>query len=85
MHLFFRFAYIHWLYIAIPLFIVVLIIRQNYTRLTIYQYPLVGYLSNQSTKKFLLPTYILYFLRLFICMTLLTLLANGIATIVFLK
>ena len=76
MHLFFRFAYAHWLYIAIPFFVFIILIRRYYTRQTLYQYPLVGYIATQYTKMSSLPVYVLYSLRFSILSIMLFLLAK---------
>ena len=71
MHLFFRFAHAHWLYIAFPFFILILALRHYYTRLALYQFPLINYLSLDSKKISQLPMYSFYFLRLSILLLLL--------------
>lgn len=76
LHLFFRFAYAHWLYIAIPLFILILYIRRFYSRQILYQYPLVGFILHKSTTTSLLPVQALYWLRFLILSTMLLLLAK---------
>lgn len=76
MHLFFRFAHAHWLYIALPLFIVTLLIRHYYTRLSLYQFPLLNYVSQHLKRVSQLPVYTFYFLRVSILLLLLLLLAK---------
>jgi len=76
MHLFFRFAHAHWLYIALSFFIIILIVRHYYTRLSLYQYPLLSYISQLSQKVSQLPVYVFYFLRLSILLLLLLLIGK---------
>ena len=76
MHLFFRFAHAHWLYIALPFFIIILILRHYYTRLSLYQFPLLAYISQHSQKVSQLPVYVFYFLRLSILLLLLLLIGK---------
>lgn len=76
MHLFFKFAYAHWLYIAFPFFLLIVAIRYYYTRLALYQFPLINYLSQHYKKMSQLPMYCFYFLRLIVLLLLLLLLAK---------
>jgi len=71
--MFFRFAYAHWFYFAIPCFIAVLAVRHYYTRLALYQFPLVSYILQHGTSISQLPMYVLYFLRVSILFLLLLL------------
>ncbi len=63
MHLFFRFAYAHWLYVAILFFIVTLMVRHYYTRLSLYQFPFISYISQRTATTRQLPMYVFYALR----------------------
>jgi Ca-activated chloride channel family protein len=63
MHLFVRFAYIYWLYAALFVFCVILLLRHYYSRCTIYNHPLVGYFSEKALYVSQLPAYVLYALR----------------------
>jgi Ca-activated chloride channel family protein len=76
MHLFFRFAYAHWFYIALPFFIIILVMRHYYARLTLYQFPLINYISQHHKKISQLPVYSFYFLRLSILLLLLLLIGK---------
>lgn len=76
MHLLFRFAYAHWLYIAIPLFILIILIKRYYTRQTLYQYPLVNFIIHHAQKVSLLPVKILYMVRFLILSLMILLLAK---------
>ncbi|MBP6869657.1 VWA domain-containing protein [Candidatus Babeliales bacterium] len=76
MHLFLRFAYAHWLYFAIPFFILTVAVRHYYSRLTLYQFPLLSYAVQWSNKVSQLPVYSLYSLRFFILLLLLILLGK---------
>lgn len=76
MHLFFRFAHAHWLYIAIPVFVLILAIRHYYTRLSLYQYPLITYISLHYKNIKQLPMYSFYFLRFSILLLLLLLIGK---------
>lgn len=76
LHLFFRFAYAHWLYIAIPIFIITILIRRYYTLPTLYKYPLVDFIIKHYKKASLLPAYVLYALRFLILLIMLVLLAK---------
>ena len=76
MHLFFRFAYANWFYIALPFFVVTLILRNYYTRLTLYQFPLINYISQHYKKVSQAPVYVFYFLRLSILLLLLLLIGK---------
>jgi Ca-activated chloride channel family protein len=73
MHLFFRFANAHWLYIAIPFFIFVVVCRKYYSRLSLYQFPLIYYILHRSKAVSQFPIYTLYFLRLSILLLLVVL------------
>ncbi len=75
MHLFFRFAYAHWLYIAIPFFIATLVVRHYYARLSLYQFPFINYISQRTAKISQFPVYTFYCLRVAI-LTLLLLLVG---------
>ncbi len=63
MHLFFRFAYASWLYIAFPIFIIILILRYYYTRQILYQFPLTDYIADRMHMTWQRPMYIFYWLR----------------------
>ncbi len=76
MHMFFRFAHTHWFYIALPFFIITLIARHYYTRLSLYQFPLIHYISQHYKKVSQLPVYVFYFLRLSILLLLLILIGK---------
>lgn len=76
MHLFLRFAYAHWLYFAIPLFILTVAVRHYYSRLVLYQFPLLEYVAQSSKTISQLPVHIFYFLRLFILFLLLFLIGK---------
>lgn len=76
MHLFVRFAHAHWLYVAIPFFILIIALRHYYTRLTIYQFPLVDYIRQHHKKVSLFPIYSFYMVRLVILLLLLFLLGK---------
>jgi len=76
LHLFFRFAYAHWLYLALPFLILISFIRRYYTHQTLYQYSLVSYITTQHTKVSLFPVYILNGLRFLILIIMLILIAK---------
>ena len=76
MHLFLRFAHAHWLYIALPIFMIVLAIRYYYTRSTLYQFPLVGYIQENLNFASQRPVYIFYWLRFSMLLLLLFLLGK---------
>jgi Ca-activated chloride channel homolog len=76
MHLFFRLAQADWFYVALPFFLITLIVRHYCTRLSLYQFPLIHYISQHSHKVSQLPVYILYGLRLSILLLLLLLIGK---------
>mgnify|MGYP000376085944 CR=1 FL=1 len=76
MHLFFRFANAHWLYFALPFFIIIFLVRNYYTRLSLYQFPLVDYLAKRHAVISQFPVHCFYYLRLFILLLLLILVAK---------
>lgn len=76
MHLFFRFAYAYWLYVAIPFLIVILIIRHYFTRLSLYQFPLLAYVAQHCKQASQIPMYTFYLLRLLILLLLLVLIGK---------
>jgi Ca-activated chloride channel family protein len=76
MHLFFRLEHAHWLYIGIPFFILIIAVRNYYSRLALYQFPLIDYISKRSKTVSQLPIYYLYFLRLSILFLLLLLISK---------
>ena len=64
MHMFLRFAYVHWLYIAVLLLMLVVALRYYYAQIVLYQFPLLEYVSRSCKQVSQLPVYFLYFLRL---------------------
>lgn len=76
LHLFFRFAYSHWLYIAIPFFMLIIFIREYYTRKVLYQYPFVDFIVQQVTVISSFPVKFLYGIRFLILSIMLLLLAK---------
>ncbi len=76
MHLFVRFAYVHWLYIALFIFIVTLVYRYYWYRSTMYIHPLIGYFSSQSLSVSQLPLYVYYSLRVTVLFALVCLLGK---------
>lgn len=76
MHMFLRFAYVHWLYIATPFFLLTIVIRHYYASIVLYQFPLLNYVAESCKKVSQFPIYFLYFLRLFILLLLLFLLGK---------
>jgi Ca-activated chloride channel homolog len=76
MHLFLRFAHAHWLYIAFPIFLIVLAVRYYYHRATLYQFPLVDYFAEHGSFVSQYPTYIFYWVRFSILLLLVLLLAK---------
>lgn len=76
MHMFLRFAYVHWLYIAIPLFLLVVALRHYYARIVLYQFPVLDYVARSCKQISQFPVYALYGLRLFILFLLLLLLGK---------
>lgn len=76
MHMLLRFAYLDWLYIAFPFFILILYMRYYYTRLVLYQFPLFSYVTSLYTSRFKMPMYVLYMLRFLLLFLLVLLLGK---------
>ncbi|MGZ6250616.1 MAG: vWA domain-containing protein [Candidatus Chromulinivorax sp.] len=63
MQLFFRFAYLEWFYAALLFIVALLLIRRYYSRLSLYTFPLTGYVVHHAPVSSYVPSYILYTLR----------------------
>ena len=76
MHLFLRFAHAQWLYVALPIFIMIVVVRYFYNRTTLYQFPLVGYIAEHCSLPSQRPVFVFYWLRFSILFLLLFLLGK---------
>jgi len=76
MHLFFRFAYVNWLYISIPFFILIFLIRYYYARVILYQFPQMAFVLKKLRTTFVNPASIVLSLRSLLLGLLLLLMAK---------